>query len=250
MPSAPLLTRAVVALREALAARDPQWTQTELAQALGVSQAAISGWFRGRCRPEPTTMLRLEETYGIPVRAWLEPAPELPAAAHVYVAAPYADAPAVRTLHAELRRAGLLPVSRWAVGADGPEALDALPVSAVRALARQNDRDLLSAHMVIALARDGAGGEMFAEVRLALDSGIPVLWVGTRRPLTAYREGVARVLATSDAVGLAQSFAELISRPSRMSVKPSSKASVKWARRMIWSSIEQLERGAEGEVAA
>src|SRR5258706_3586810 len=96
----------------------------------------------------------------------------------VYVAAPYADAPRVRALHDDLREAGFLPVSQWAENANGPEALETLPLSTIRALARQNDADLLSAHLVIALARDGAGGDMFAEVRCALDSKIPVLGVG------------------------------------------------------------------------
>ncbi len=66
-------------------------------------------------------------------------------------------------------------------------------VREVRRIALANDRDLLGADLVVALPRDGAGAEMFAEVRLALAHRIPVLWVGARRPLSAYREGVLRV---------------------------------------------------------
>ena len=238
----PSLSRAVIILREALAARDAQWTQAELAQALGVTQQAVSGWLRGRCRPEPDTMLQVEALYGVPVRAWLEPANDRSRAVHVYVAAPYADAPAVRALHEKLRSAGLQPVSRWAVGADGPEALEELPVSSVRAIAGQNDRDLLSAHFMIALARDGAGGEMFAEARLAIDTGIPIVWVGKRRPLTAYREGVARLRTTDEAIVLAESFAALVSQSPR--------ASIKRGRSAIWSSITQVEREREAIHAA
>ncbi len=154
-----------------------------------------------------------------------------------YVAGPYADAPRVRQLHAELRALGIRPVSRWAEEATGPEALEELSLSAVRAIARRNDDDLLNAHFAIVLARDGAGGEMFAEVRLALDSGIPVVWVGKRRPLTAYREGVVRVASVFDALSFAQSVAELVTRPWIVSAA--------WARSMIWSTIEHLEGDAE-----
>lgn len=66
------LPRAVALLRDALAARDPNWTETELAKALGVTQQAVSGWFRGRCRPRPRTMVVIEQLYGVAVREWFE----------------------------------------------------------------------------------------------------------------------------------------------------------------------------------
>jgi hypothetical protein len=161
---------------------------------------------------------------------------------HVYVAAPYLDARAVRALHAALRASGIQPTSHWAEAAEGPERLDALPVADVRAIARKNDDDLLSAHALIALLREGAGAEMFAEVRLALDNGIPVVWVGARRPLSAYREGVLRVGRVEEAFALVQSFAEIVSRPWLVCAD--------WARSMIWSSIEQLEKGGGAHAAA
>jgi hypothetical protein len=151
----------------------------------------------------------------------------------VYVAAPYADAPRVRALHHELRDAGFEPTSRWAEAADGPETLDVLSLADVRALARANDDDLLRAHFLVVLARDGAGGEMFAETRLALDSGIAVVWVGSRRPLTAYREGVVRVQDITQALSFAHSSAALVAR--------SWVVGADTARSVVWSFIEQLE---------
>jgi hypothetical protein len=159
----------------------------------------------------------------------------------VYVAAPYADAPRVRAVHDELRNAGFEPTSRWADAANGPETLDVLPLSDVRAIARANDDDLQRAHFLLVLARDGAGGEMFAETRLALDSGIPVVWVGSRRPLTAYREGVVRVGDVNEALSFARSFAVLIAR--------SWIVGADWARAVVWSFIVDRENAEAPDAA-
>jgi hypothetical protein len=111
----------------------------------------------------------------------------------VYVAAPYADASGVRRVHALLRYLRLEPTSSWAEEAEGPEALDRLPLELVREIADRNDAALASSSAVLVLAREGAGREMFAEIRFALERRIPVVWVGPARPLTAYRVGVTRV---------------------------------------------------------
>jgi transcriptional regulator with XRE-family HTH domain len=67
---------ALDALAHVLDERDPYWTQTELAHALGVTQAAVSRWFAGHCRPKASTILRIESLFGVPMRAWFEPMPE------------------------------------------------------------------------------------------------------------------------------------------------------------------------------
>ncbi|MBI2395765.1 MAG: hypothetical protein HYV09_39740 [Deltaproteobacteria bacterium] len=117
-----------------------------------------------------------------------------------YVAAPFGDAPFVREVHACLRLLGLGPTSSWAEHADGsPEQLDAMPLEEVRALAERNDHALATSDVVLVLPREGAGREMYAEARLAIAIGLPVVWVGGPRPLSAYREGVILVDSLTDA---------------------------------------------------
>jgi hypothetical protein len=110
-----------------------------------------------------------------------------------YVAAPYGDAPIVRKLHAHLRSLGIRPTSTWAEGATGPENLEEMPIDLVRAIAARNDHALSVSDVVVVLPREGAGREMYGEARLAVALGIPMIWVGDPRCLTAYREGVTRV---------------------------------------------------------
>lgn len=117
-----------------------------------------------------------------------------------YVAAPFGDAPFVREVHACLRLLGIEPTSCWADAGDGsPERLDLMPLDEVRALAERNDHALATSDVVLVLPREGAGREMYAEARLAIAIGLPVLWVGGPRPLSAYREGVARVDSLAEA---------------------------------------------------
>lgn len=127
-----------------------------------------------------------------------------------YVAAPFGDAPFVREVHACLRLLGIEPTSSWAEHADGtPEQLDQMPLAEVRALAERNDHALATSDVVLVLPREGAGREMYAEARLAIAIGLPVIWVGGPRPLSAYREGVLRVES------LPEAFQELYERHSR-----------------------------------
>jgi hypothetical protein len=153
----------------------------------------------------------------------------------VYLAAPFADAHEVRDLDAKLVELVIDVTSTWAHAAKGPERLDAIAPLEVRRVALANDRDLLNAHLVVALARDGAGAEMFAEVRLALAHRIPVLWVGTRRPLSAYREGVLRVRALDEAMPLLGGFAEIVGDLAPFESRK--------AREALWDVIENLQQG-------
>jgi len=129
---------------------------------------------------------------------------------HVYVAAPYMDAPLVRALHQQLTSARFTPTSSWADEATGAEALDALSPAEVRRIAKANDEDLHRAHVLIVLAREGAGAEMFAEARLALEYETAVIWVGARRPLSAYRAGVVRVDTAQQALAKVVEFEGLV----------------------------------------
>jgi hypothetical protein len=118
----------------------------------------------------------------------------------VYVAAPYGDASLVRRVHDLLRRLRLEPTSRWAENALGAENIETLPLDVVQALAEVNDRDLLDADAVLVLPRDGAGREMYAEARLALEHRIPVFWSGRPLCLSSFRAGVRRCSDLVDAV--------------------------------------------------
>ena len=120
-------------------------------------------------------------------------------ALYCYVAAPYIDAGRVLDVHERLVDLGIQPTSTWARTADGPEDLSRVTEDGLRLIARANDSDLRGSHVVLVLARDGAGGEMFAEARIALEWGRPVVWVG-RRILSAYRDGVVRVEDIDDAL--------------------------------------------------
>jgi hypothetical protein len=148
----------------------------------------------------------------------------------VYVAAPYDDAPAVREAHGWLRANRFIPVSSWADKVEGPERLDLLTSAQCHAIAEGNDRDLLSAHALLVLSRAGAGGEMFGEARLALEFGIPVVWVGSRRPLTAYRRGVVRVYTREAGLEQLLAFARLAGRHDLYTDDD--------LREVLWSAIE------------
>jgi hypothetical protein len=120
----------------------------------------------------------------------------------VYVAAPYARGPFVAdVVHPALRARGLAPASSWALRADGtPERLERLPLDTVRAIAERNDADLAGSDLVLVLGDEGTGREMYAEARIAIALGLPVVWLGPPYPLSAYREGVVRVLALDEAL--------------------------------------------------
>ena len=107
----------------------------------------------------------------------------------VYVAAPYDRAYDVRTVHEQLRARGAKPTSQWATLAKGIEQLDVMSRSEIASAIEVNDHCLRQARILLVLASQGTGGEMFAEVARALSWGMGVLWVG-RRILSAYRPNV------------------------------------------------------------
>lgn len=117
----------------------------------------------------------------------------------VYVAAPYADAERVRDVHDYLRHQGHSPTSRWAEAATDAEDFSKFRPEELSDFAAQNDGDVRAADAVLVLARSGAGGEMFAEARIAIEWGKRVLWVG-RRTLSAWRPGVERFDSVPDAI--------------------------------------------------
>lgn len=125
---------------------------------------------------------------------------------HVYVAAPFADGAFVREhVHERLASVGATPTSTWVHASAGPEDFSRYTIEALREAAARNDADIRRSDVVLALARDGAGGEMFAEVRYALEIGRPVLWVG-RRILSAWRVGVVRCDDLDDALTALRSW--------------------------------------------
>ena len=107
----------------------------------------------------------------------------------VYVAAPFSDADIVRSVHARLADIGIFAASSWAEHAIGREDFSKYTPDELRRFAAVNDADLRLADVCLVLARYGAGAEMFAEARLAIEWGKPVVWVG-RRTLSSWRDGV------------------------------------------------------------
>ena len=111
---------------------------------------------------------------------------------NVYVAAPYEDGAFVfQGVHERLRALGMTPTSTWAEHAIGREDFSRYTPARLREFAVRNDADLRAADVALVLARAGAGGEMFAEARVAIDWGKPVVWCG-RLILSAWRSGVVR----------------------------------------------------------
>lgn len=117
----------------------------------------------------------------------------------VYVAAPYASAPFVCTIHEGLRARGVTPTSRWAEAAHGPEDFSRMTPAALRVAAERNDADIRSSDVLLLVDMDGSGRETYAEARVAIAWGKTVLWVGPPR-LSAFRRGVVRVTDLNDAL--------------------------------------------------
>lgn len=116
----------------------------------------------------------------------------------VYVAAPYVDRFHVRLLHRAMPALGLAPTSKWA---ETDEDEFDMPQARLRELANENDRAIRMSDVVLVIARDGVGGEMFAEARYAISRLVPVYWVG-RKILSAHRPGV--LICETDAEALAR----------------------------------------------
>jgi len=129
------------------------------------------------------------------------------AALRCYVAAPYLDGTLVREqVHPRLAALGIEPTSSWCADAIGAEDFAAYGAGQLRAIAATNDADLARADVVLVIAREGAGGEMFAEARLALVMRKPVVWTG-RLILSAWRRGVVRVDSVAAALRVLARYA-------------------------------------------
>lgn len=110
----------------------------------------------------------------------------------VYVAGPYSSAAFIREhVHERLRQLRIQPTSRWAEDAHGAEDFSKYSHERLRELGLSNDADLESSHALLLVDLAGMGRETYAEVRLALLRGKPVVWLG-RHSLSAYRDGVTR----------------------------------------------------------
>lgn len=110
----------------------------------------------------------------------------------VYLAAPMPDKMLVRELHDRLAREDMVPTSSWAMSDSTSNDFDAFTPTELRRHIQKNDSDLRGSDIVLVLARDGVGGEMFAEAALAIQMGKTVLWCG-RRILSSFRPGVVLV---------------------------------------------------------
>lgn len=58
------------ALRNALARRG--WTQTDLAQALGINSGTVNNWCTSRRRPNVTFALEIQSLLGLPLTTWAQ----------------------------------------------------------------------------------------------------------------------------------------------------------------------------------
>lgn len=126
----------------------------------------------------------------------------------IYVAAPFARASYADTMATRLSAFGHKITSGWHVEVDGPENLPALSISERQAIAATNDRDVVSADVVVAFVFPGEGKEMYCECAFARMLGKPVVWVGdeARMPLSAFRAGAMVCTSTERLMGV---FSEL-----------------------------------------
>jgi hypothetical protein len=112
----------------------------------------------------------------------------------VYVCAPFAmGAELRRRLPGRLAAIGAELVSSWLDAATGaPEDFSRFTPAELRDFAEANDADLRSADVALLIDPEKRGRETYSEVRLAIEWGKPVVWVGPPT-LSAWRRGVVRV---------------------------------------------------------
>ena len=125
--------------------------------------------------------------------------------ARVYVAAPFEDAKKVLRVHDLLVARGHAPTSDWAEMAVGRQdeahmRNPRLDPYRLQNIADNNDSNIGQSDAMIVMAREGAGGEMFCEIRWALLCALPVYWTGERRILSTYRRGVVICESVEDAI--------------------------------------------------
>jgi hypothetical protein len=128
----------------------------------------------------------------------------------VYVAGPWTLGPWIRSeVYERLGFIGACPVSSWTNAADGSaEDLYAISDEDKLAACNANDRDLHRAAVVLLVTAHGVGSASFGEARYALALRKPVVWVGPRFNVDAWRPGVTRVTDLDEAMvvlaGMAQ----------------------------------------------
>ena len=117
----------------------------------------------------------------------------------VYLAAPFVDYREAHRVRAVLADSGHSCTSSWiiqAIALGGREELDER--TATTALA-YNDADVAGSQALLLLARAGAGGECFAELRYAQTLELPCVVLG-RAILSAWRPGTVRVATLEGAL--------------------------------------------------
>jgi hypothetical protein len=118
----------------------------------------------------------------------------------VYVAAPFAEAPAVRAAHGRLVARGHRRTSRWADDAHGLENLAALDDAARERIRLANHGAIRASDAMIVLGAPG-GCETLVELGIALALCLPIVWVdgAARPPLSATCTSVCTRVRSLDA---------------------------------------------------
>lgn len=117
-----------------------------------------------------------------------------------YVAAPFAHAAEVRSIHGYLIGVGITPTSSWATTARGAEDFSKFSPEQLRRFAEQNDADLRGSDVVLIHDPFGEGRETYAEAARAILWGKPVVW-RSKVCLSQWRPGVVRVHDLDEAIG-------------------------------------------------
>lgn len=118
----------------------------------------------------------------------------------VYIAAPYSKWSDVLELAGHIETKGFRPLCTWATLAKKNKGSESSGESAIQEAIRTNDRECSEARIMVALAYFDLGGEMFSEIGLHLNRARPVVWIGERRTLSAYRRKVTIVANMNEAV--------------------------------------------------
>lgn len=128
----------------------------------------------------------------------------------IFVSAPWEDVRLVEALHNLIIAVGLVPTSTiWTSAARAAygEGLEGKPppnvpsdVRLARVMVHDIREAIRSSDALIACARHGAGGEMFAEIEHARTLGKIILWTGERVTLSTFASGVIRLPSAPAAV--------------------------------------------------
>jgi hypothetical protein len=133
-----------------------------------------------------------------------------------YVAASFRHYEQAQAMQRALALLDLRITSSWADQAEtsmGLEDLESMSVADRTRVYMANDAALERADIVVVLASEGAR-ETFAEARLAIHWGKLVVWVGSPKPLSAWRFGVVRC----ETAELALAFLEGYLGPKRRAI--------------------------------